>query len=356
MADATVPYGRKTQRAPAVKEVHVLWITAGLSCDGDSVAVTAATQPSIEDVVLGAIPGLPRVHLHNPVLAYENGDEFMWHFDEAAAGRLEPFVLVVEGSIPNEKIKREGYWAALGSDKTTGQPITTCEWIDRLAPRALAVVAAGTCAAYGGIHAMQGNPTGAMGLPDYLGWKWQSNKAGIPIVCVPGCPVQPDNFMETLLYLLYQAAGLAPMIPLDENLRPTWLFGQTVHEGCDRAGYYEQADFADHYGSPKCIVKLGCWGPVVQCNVGKRGWMAGIGGCPNVGGVCIGCTMPGFPDKFMPFLDEPPGAKLSSTAVAVYGRTVRALRAFTKSTMNKEPAWRHARPQLTTGYDAAAKP
>jgi hydrogenase small subunit len=186
---------------------------------------------------------------------------------------------------------------------------------------------------------MAGNPTGAMGLPDYLGWNWRS-KAGIPIVCVPGCPVQPDNFMETLLYLLYQAAGLAPMIPLDENLRPTWLFGATVHEGCDRAGYYEQADFAAEYGSPRCIVKLGCWGPVVQCNVGKRGWMAGIGGCPNVGGICIGCTMPGFPDKFMPFMNEPPGAKLSSTAVAVYGRTVRALRAFTRATMNKEPEWR----------------
>ncbi len=64
------------------------------------------------------------------------------------------------------------------------------------------------------------------------------------MVNVPGCPVQPDNFMETLLYLLYQAAGLAPMIPLDDALRPTWLFGKTVHEGCDRAGYYEQGDFA----------------------------------------------------------------------------------------------------------------
>ena len=30
--------------------------------------------------------------------------------------------------------------------------------------------------------------------------------------------------------------GVAPMIPLDEKLRPTWLFGKTVHEGCDRAG------------------------------------------------------------------------------------------------------------------------
>ena len=349
MAEAPVPHGRQTQRTPAVAEIDVLWLTAALGCDGDTVSITAATQPSIEDIILGALPGLPKVNLHNPVLARENGDEFLSCWHKAAEGALEPFILVVEGSIPNEKIKSEGYWAAFGTSKETGQPIPTCEWIDRLAPRAWAVVAAGTCSAYGGIHAMAGNPTGCMGLPDYLGPRWKS-KAGIPLVCVPGCPVQPDNFMETLLHLLYQAAGLAPMIPLDEAHRPTWLFGATVHEGCDRAGYYEQADFAEHYGSPKCIVKLGCWGPVVQCNVGKRGWMAGIGGCPNVGGICIGCTMPGFPDKFMPFMDEPPGAKLSTSAVLMYGRVVRSLRSFTQASLNKEPPWRHSGSQLTTGY------
>jgi hydrogenase small subunit len=200
MANA-VPYGRKTQRDSPVSDVHIVWMTSGLGCDGDSVSITAATQPSIEDLLLGAIPGLPKVHLHNPVLAYENGDEFLKFWYEAAAGRLNPFVLVVEGSIPNEKIKKEGYWAALGTDSKTGQPIPTNDWIDRLAPKALAVVACGTCATYGGIHAMSGNPTGAMGLADYLGWGWKS-VAGLPVVNVPGCPVQPDNFMETLLYLL----------------------------------------------------------------------------------------------------------------------------------------------------------
>jgi hydrogenase small subunit len=237
----------------------------------------------------------------------------------------------------------------MGSDGITGQPIRTTEWIDRLAPKALAVVGAGTCATYGGIHAMAGNPTGCMGLADYLGHDWKS-KAGIPIVNVPGCPVQPDNFTETVLYLLYVAAGLAPMIPIDSEGRPTWLFGKTVHEGCDRGSYYEEAEFAHEYGSPKCLVKLGCWGPVVNCNVTKRGWMAGIGGCPNVGGICIACTMPGFPDKFMPFMDEPPGAKLSSSAIAGYGKAIRALRGITNTTVNKEPKWRHNRPELTTGY------
>jgi hydrogenase small subunit len=325
-------------RQPDIAELDVLWLTAGLSCDGDTVSVTAATQPSIEDVVLGAIPGLPRVNLHNPVLAYRNGRDFMESFHHAADGRGNPFVLVVEGSIPNEKNKAEGYWAGFGLDGA-GQPIPTCDWIERLAPKAWGVVAAGTCAAYGGVHAMDNNVTGCMGLPDFLGWNWKS-RAGLPIVCVPGCPVQPDNFMETLLYLLYQAAGKAPMIPLDDKLRPVWLFGQTVHEGCDRAGYYEQADFAQEFGDRRCIVKLGCWGPVVQCNVGKRGWMNGVGGCANVGGVCIGCTMPGFPDKFMPFLNMAPGAQLSTAAVQVYGRTVRALRRFTQSSMNNQPEWR----------------
>jgi hydrogenase small subunit len=344
-----LPYGRVTQKPSPVRDVHIVWMTAGLGCDGDSVSITAATQPSVEDVLLDAIPGLPKVHLHKPVLAYENGGDFLDFWYKAEKGQLDPFVLVVEGSIPNEKIKREGYWAALGTDPSSGQPIPTNDWIDRLAPKAIAVIGCGTCATYGGIHAMSGNPTGAMGLNDYLGWEWRS-KAGIPVVNVPGCPVQPDNFMETVLYLLYQVAGLAPMIPLDDVGRPEWLFGRTVHDGCDRAAYYEQGDFATEYGSPKCIVKLGCWGPVVNCNVPKRGWMAGIGGCPNVGGICIGCTMPGFPDKFMPFMDEPPGSKLSTGAVGVYGRAVSALRSFTNATLNEEPKWRHPRAELTTGY------
>ena len=332
-----------TEKSPANsgsnEAVHVVWLTAGLGCDGDTIAMTGASLPSIEELVGGSVPGVPRVILHNPVLAYENGDGFVQSMRDAAEGKLDPFILVVEGSIPNEKNKSEGYWAAVGTDPATGQPILTTAWIDRLAPKAWAVLAAGTCATYGGIHAMEGNPTGCMGLPDYLGWTWTS-KSGLPVVCLPGCPVQPDNFMETLTYLLTQLVGQAPPIPLDAALRPRWLFSATVHEGCDRGGYYEQADFAADYASSRCLVKVGCWGPVVQCNVPKRGWMGGIGGCANVGGVCIGCTMPGFPDKFMCFMDEPPGAKMSTTAVFTYGRTVRALRQFTVESMNREPSWR----------------
>ena len=161
---------------------------------------------------------------------------------------------------------------------------------------------------------MPGDPTGCMGLPDYLGWDWQS-KGGIPIVCVPGCPALPDNMTETLLYLLFMAAGTAPMIPLDSELRPHWLFNQTVHEGSTAAGITSKANSPKFTGQRNASFNLAVLAGGSNCNVGKRGWMGGIGGCANVGGICIGCTMPGFPEKFMPFMTQPPGSMLSMAAV-----------------------------------------
>ena len=171
MAAETEPYGRRTQKPPAVKEVHILWTPDGLSCDGDTVSVTAATQPSIEDIVMGAIPGLPKVHLHNRVLAPEVATS------TCSSGMMPP-----RASSSAVHSRRRGFdpqrgrsraratGPRMGNDERTGQPITLCEWIDRLAPKALAVVAAGTCATYGGIHAMAGNPTGA--------WVWPTTSAG----------------------------------------------------------------------------------------------------------------------------------------------------------------------------------
>ena len=263
---------------------------------------------------MGAIPGLPKVHLHNPVLAYEVGDDFMKYFYQAERGELDPFVLVVEGSIPNEHIKGEGYWAALGTDPETGQPITTR--VDR-PPRA---ESAGRDRRRNlrhlrrhSRHGRQSHRMHGTGRLSRLELALEGRHCRSSMC--PAARCSPTTSWRRCSTCCYQVAGLAPMIPLDEQLRPTWLFGKTVHEGCDRAGYYEQDDFALEYGSPKCLVKVGCWGPVVNCNVTKRGWMRGIGGCPNVGGICIGCTMPGFPDKFMPFMDEPSGARFSTAAL-----------------------------------------
>ena len=191
MNDAAAPYGRKTQRAPKIAEVHILWITAGLGCDGDSVSITAASEPSIEDVLLGAIPGLPKVHLHNPVLAYTKSATSLC--SPSIRRRAANWTISSSSSRARSQTKTSAA-TAIGRPWAptphTGQPIKTTDWIDRLAPKALAVIGAGTCATFGGIHAMKGNPTGCMGLSDFLGWDWKS-KAGLPIVNVPGCPFSP---------------------------------------------------------------------------------------------------------------------------------------------------------------------
>jgi hydrogenase small subunit len=53
------------QAATEAVTAHVLWVTVGLSCEGDSVAMTSATNPSLEDIIQGVIPGMPRVVIHN---------------------------------------------------------------------------------------------------------------------------------------------------------------------------------------------------------------------------------------------------------------------------------------------------
>jgi Ni,Fe-hydrogenase I small subunit len=131
-ASALTPAGPTV--ATPIAEIDVLWITAGLGCDGDTIAMTAATQPSLEDILTGGMPWIPKVNFLNPFFAIENGDEFMQRFHLAAQAKLAPFILVVEGSIPDETNRKEGYWASFGTDAATGQPITTCEWIDRLRP------------------------------------------------------------------------------------------------------------------------------------------------------------------------------------------------------------------------------
>ena len=90
MREAAIGSDHGRRQLEHISEIDVLWITAGLGCDGDTIAMTAATQPSIEELVLGAIPWIPKVRLHNPFLSYENGEEFLQRFHRAAEGSRRP--------------------------------------------------------------------------------------------------------------------------------------------------------------------------------------------------------------------------------------------------------------------------
>ena len=343
MLAAAASAGMATRFGP-LEKVHAFWF-AGMSCDGCSVAATGATNPSVESMMLGAHPGIPRVVLHHPVINMESGPHYLRPAEQAIEGSLDaPYVVILEGSIADEVIAHAqgGYWSATGEEPWGEdgalRPVSSTEWIARLAPNAAAMIAIGTCATWGGVPAAEGNPTGAMSLMDFLGKDYRS-VLGVPIVNVPGCPPVGDNFTETVAAVLYFLQGFGPLPEFDELGRPSWLFGETVHRRCVRGAYYEEGSFAHEFGDPECLVEIGCWGPVVNCNITSRGAIKGLGGCMNAGGACIGCTMPGFPDKFTPFYKRPPGSMASTTVSRMVGSVIRPLRKFSNNNLNREVRW-----------------
>ncbi|MDQ3973987.1 MAG: hydrogenase expression protein HypE [Actinomycetota bacterium] len=343
MVEPVARAGPGTRIGP-LEKVHAFWF-AGMSCDGCTVSVSGAGNPSVESLLLGAHPGIPRVILHHPVVNVEGGPNYMLAHYMALKGELDaPYVIILEGSATDETkaLETGGYWSGQGEmpwgpggeDRT----VSTDEWIARLAPGAAAAIAIGTCATWGGIPSAEGNPTGAMSLMDFLGKDYRS-AFGVPVVNIPGCAPIGDNFTETVAAVLYFLQGFGPLPEFDELGRPAWLFGETVHRHCVRGAYYEEGSYAKEFGDPECLVEIGCWGPVVNCNITSRGAINHAGGCMNAGGACIGCTMPGFPDKFTPFYKKPPGTIVSSNVSRLVGAMMRPMRRYTNEHLNRETRW-----------------
>ena len=329
--------------------VHVFWLS-GMSCDGCTVSMLGASNPSLEHLVMGTVPRLPLVILHHPMIAEDSGQDFVTAYRQAVEGTLDaPYVVVLEGSIPDDQsLEHGGYFSALGATADWPQgmrssggpdhPVRVSDWVWAMASGAAACIAIGTCATWGGIPAAAGNITGSMGLMDYLGPDYRSAR-GMPVVNVPGCAPIGDNFTETLSEVLLFLEGLGPLPEFDELGRPAWMFAETVHRHCPKAGYYEEGVFAEEPGDNQCLVEIGCWGPVVQCNIVERGAINHMGGCMVAGGACIGCTMPGFPDKYSPFYKSPPGSAISGTVSRMTGGGIKRLRRLSMRKGNHTGIW-----------------
>ncbi|MBK6799708.1 MAG: hypothetical protein IPG76_23795 [Acidobacteria bacterium] len=100
--------------------VHLIWLR-GAGCNGCTMAMLGASEPGIEDLILGNVPDAPRVVLIHPELAVESG-VFRSSIEKAAQGKLSPFVLVLEGAIPDETQAGEGHfqnWERPVTDRPT---------------------------------------------------------------------------------------------------------------------------------------------------------------------------------------------------------------------------------------------
>ncbi len=257
----------------------VVWIACG-GCDGCTMSVLGAVSPTLEELLAGDLTSVPRIELIHPVLSLDSGRAYTDRLEDAAEGALDPFLLVVEGSVLDERLAGDGCFSGLG--ERGGQPIAAAEWVTRLAPKAAAVMAIGTCASWGGIPAAAGSVTGATGLGAVLGRAFRSS-TGLPLVNVPGCAPSGDAFIETLAYVFLHLAGLVPL-DLDELGQPRWLYSSRTPLQSPQLEW-----------SPRRTS-----GDTAMCPVPERGWINRLGGCAVTGGACNGCTRADFPDRLLP--------------------------------------------------------
>lgn len=261
----------------------LLWLQTG-SCGGDSLAILSAVSPSIEQLLANHGVEL----LWHPSLSHLPMAHFDRLIDEILADQRPLDILCVEGSIVTAPRGTGLYDAYRGRGKL--------ELVRDLAGRAGAVVAMGTCAAFGGVHAAEPNPGDCVGLQfdkaqpgGLLAPEWRS-RGGLPVVNVSGCPAHPHAMTQTLAWL---AAGLP--LPLDELNRPKAHFSTVVHQGCTRNEYHEY-DIEEHQpGGRACLFfNLGCQGPLTRAVCNSDLWN-GVSSKTRAGVPCFGCTSPDFP-------------------------------------------------------------
>jgi hydrogenase small subunit len=108
----------------SVDKIHLIWLQ-GQACTGCTVSFLNATHPSVLDLLTGFIPQATGIILdyHATIMA-PWGDVAIDALRSAEKGELGPFVLVVEGAVPDESfLEGKGFWCVTGEDEE-GNPVT----------------------------------------------------------------------------------------------------------------------------------------------------------------------------------------------------------------------------------------
>ncbi len=247
--------------------IPVLWLQ-GLSCSGCSVSLLNSDNP-------GPLRILTRYLsvLFHSTLSTATGAVGM----EIVRNRIDAggYCLIVEGSVPR---------GMPGACKMGGDYFTDA--LLQAAANADSIIAAGACAAFGGIPGAENSPTGAVSAPDFL----ERNGISTPVIRIPGCPVHPDWLVGTLVHALKFGVP-----DLDAQRRPRMFFSRLVHDQCPRFADYERERFAKTFADEGCFFKLGCLGPLTHADCSLRLWNSGTNFCINAGAPCIGCAAEDFP-------------------------------------------------------------
>jgi len=276
-----------------VKELSVVYLQAA-ACSGCAVTMLNTASPTIKNVLIDQIA--PGVHINlrfHPVIMAAAGEIAIQAMEDTAKEKKGEYVLVVDGAVPTAT---DAVYGAVG--ERNGKPVTMSQRVTELAQDALAVIALGTCAAFGGITAAAPNPTGAQPVKKVLDAKGIKK----PLINIPGCPPHPDWFVGTVASIILN--GLPTADDLDDLLRPKAFYGKLIHENCPRRAYFDEGKFAKKFGDEGCLYELGCKGPITYADCPLRRWNSGTNWVIGAGAPCNGCTQPEFPDQTAPFYEK----------------------------------------------------
>lgn len=308
----------------------VIWIGAQ-ECTGCTESLLRSTHPTLEHLVLDTIS----LEYHE-VLSAAFGHQVEEQKHRAIEKYQGKFVLVVDGSIP---LKDGGIYCMVA-----GKPIV--EHIREAASKAAAVIAIGSCSAWGGVPASGPNPTGAVSLQEVI--------PDIPVINIPGCPPNPHNFLATVAHII--TFNRPPK--LDAKNRPLFAYERLIHENCERRPHFDAGRFAREYGDEGhrqgwCLYHLGCKGPETYgncstlefCDIGGGIWPVGIGH------PCYGCNEQGIgfhkgiaqlaevyqptPPARVPDVQRTEGGKVTLGAVGLLGAVVGAVGGVSVMTVKK---------------------
>lgn len=280
-AALALPTGYAPQVAKAVASaprIPVIW-REGQDCAGNTEGFLRASHPTVAELILDVLS----VDYHETLMAPSGRAA-----EASMASTIERYphgyILVVEGSIP---LADGGVYCTIGG--------RTFESIVREAARdALAVISVGTCALDGGLPAAAGGPTGAVGVEALI--------SGVPIINLPGCPMNVQNLTATIVH--YLTFGDWPAT--DALGRPLFAYGQLIHDQCERRAHFDAGRFVLEWGDEGhregwCLYKMGCKGPETMANCPTVRFNDGTSWPVKAGHGCVGCTMPRFWDQMSPF-------------------------------------------------------
>ena len=282
----------------------VVWLEFQ-DCAGNTESFLRASKPTAADVILDLLS----VDYHETIMAAA-GQRAEDALHAVVTNKRGQYIAVIEGSIPTGA---GGAYCTIGGRSALQIANEVCE-------HALAVVAVGTCAAFGGLPAAAPNPTGALSVQEAVPWIKT-------LINLPACPVNAENLTALITYFLTYNRWPA----LDSLHRPLFAYGKSIHDACERRAHFDAGQYVEAWGDAGhrdgfCLYKMGCKGPATFQNCPNVGWNGNTNWPIGCGHPCIGCAEPQFWDRMTPFYQHMSGvpgfdAATSIDRVGLYATT-----------------------------------